>query len=263
MGWSRRDAPHEANPKVLDLAPTWAPTPGWTVLHCSPRTTPGTVYSTEHEEPAARRFYDHVGAWFADLTAAHPAASAGMAALPPDTLHVTVSDGLSIQHLARVAPAAATSLRSILDQVGTSVEDPDLVTFGHADLLGSLIDLASPPIVYRVTGVVSRGFAVVVALAPDEASVDTIAQVTTARSRLLDAISRSVGADLRTTWRPHVTLGYAIDRTAGAAFDAVVRAESDQFVAEMADQRLVLAGSALFSFDDMVTFRRSSLPRLR
>lgn len=255
--------PHEANPKLLDLRPTWAPVPGWTVLHCAPRSEPGTVYSTHGEDSTARLFYDRLGTWFADVLATHRTAATGMAALPPDTFHVTVSDGLSSQHLPRVAPAAASTLRSFLDDVSVSVDDPGLVTFGHEDLLQRLLDLAQHRVVYRVSGVVSRGFAVVVALTPDDESLDTVAEIGDARSRLLDAMSHTVGTDLRTTWRPHVTLGYAVDKPSGTVFDAVVRSEAPGLVAQMHDDRLVLAGAALFSFDDMVTFRRSSLPSAR
>jgi hypothetical protein len=257
---SRRAASHDDNPKLLDLAPTWAPVPGWTVLHCSPRSAPDSVYSTQDEDPAARQVYDRMGTWFSDVIAAHPVAATGMAALPPDTFHVTISDGLSSQHLPRVAPAAASTLRSVLDDVGPSVEDPDLITFGHGDLLHRLLDLALHRVVYRVSGVVSRGFAVVVALAADDESVDLVDEIVDARSRLLDGMSHAVGTDLRTTWRPHVTLGYTIDKPSGQTFDAVVRSAATGLVTSMADDRLVLTGAALFSFDDMVTFRRSSLP---
>jgi hypothetical protein len=263
MGRSRRAAPHEANPKLLDLHPTWAQVPGWTVLHCAPQSEPGSVYSTHDQHPPARRFYDRLGAWFADVLASHPTAAAGMAALPPDTFHVTVSDGLSSQHLPRVAPAAASTLRSFLDDITLSVEDPGLITFGHEDLLQRLLDLAQHRVVYRVTGVVSRGFAVVVALTPDDESIDVVAEIGDARSRLLDAMSHTVGTDLRTTWRPHVTLGYAVDKPSGTVFDAVVRSEAPGLVAQTDEDRLVLSGAALFSFDDMVTFRRSSLPSVR
>lgn len=259
----RRVEPHSANPKLLDLAPTWAPTPGWTVLHCGPSAAPGAVYSTRDEDEGARRVYDRLGRWFADVLAHDPAAADGMAALPHDTFHVTVSDGLSSQHLPRVSPTAASTLRAVLDDITPSVEDLDLITFGHAHLLQQLLDLAAHRVVYRVVGVASRGFAVVVALAPDDESIDTIERIMEARSRLLDAMSAAVGTDLRTTWRPHVTLGYAIDRPSGAAFDPVVRAAAPGLVAQMAEERLVLTGATLFAFDDMVTFRRSSLPSVR
>lgn len=241
----------DGHPKLVDLAPTWRPYRGWTVLHCPVSAAVGRPYDTADETPENRRWYDAVAA------VVSPDRLDGLAPLPPSTYHVTICDGLSPMHLPRLGRLRRAVVRRRLASLPGTLDELDRYTFGLGEEVGTLLSACRREITYEATGVEARGTAVVVALRPAE--TDVFDEIAARRAQLLTGLGERVGTSLTTEWRPHVTLAYGADRSTVAAL-ATQELLTRDVLAATDSARLRFVHAEVFAFDDMVTYWRRPAP---
>lgn len=253
------DGDHErvlvSNPKLVDLAPTWRRVRGWTVLHtASPDAKEGCrLYDLTSGSPDNLATLAVLHDWFRDVIETDDLRRA-IAPLPLSTLHVTVCDGLSDLDRNKVTGRGSARLDRCLASLPGGVERPDEIALGHGQELCAVVDAASRPLRYAVTGVAHRGSAFVVELAVIADDRDAFDELCRHRTILQRSLSGALGTDIATRLRPHVTLGYAANAPLAARHGPHVTARSADVVADLAERVIEFRGAAVFAFDDMVSF---------
>ncbi len=245
--------------KLVDLVPTWAPFPGWTVLldpgprHHAPDPVSGlsrlaldpSVWTEEPLLAALRSVAEHL--------AASPPGLGITALLPPDTYHVTLCDGFSVRSPSRAAEPAATRLQEMIDALPGAVVDTDALTLGSGVALTALLDAAAGSITFAFDALEVRGTALVAALETIDAAVPAIVD---ARATVLTEMSAVAGQDLVVPWRPHISLAYLANESREDAWASVLQTASAE-LATPPPPAIGYRGAATYAFADMITFRRA------
>lgn len=253
--------PDVTTDKVLDLAPTWAPFEGWSVL-----------FDASPTEPTARRPptpFDCSGPspnhglllGLAEVTASVaelPAAVDHLAALPPSTYHVTVCDGLSRGHVGEATEPIRTAVVDLLEALPERAVDHERLMLGSPAPLERLLTIAERSLHLVLTGLEVRGHAIVAALDPAPGHEQAFVALDAARSDVLVTLAERTGLDVVTPWRPHVTLAYLANRTRVDPLQDELAELSETVLAELGAQSFISEGASVYAFDDMVTFWLSS-----
>lgn len=219
--------------KVIDAQPTWAPFSGWTVLLENSRESLGVDARTD----GGAAFAEILSQSVRNLTSATTA----FAALPTDSYHVTLCDGVN------------DGVRTIRDTPSMQYVDPDRVIGAIGAEVDELLSAARRPIDWRPESIEVRGHAVVVAMATDE----DLTELRTLRTRLLERIGEMIGTNVTSRWRPHLTIGYLVDgRDADAARESADASWKQTSPNLQAGARLGTASAGLYRFDDIATFSR-------
>ncbi len=141
---------------------------------------------------------------------------------PSTSFHVTVMDGISSPHLGRMQPGdVSRQLAAGFDGLPDSLVTPHDLTAGH-DIRSVVSTGCSAPIRFELDAVRCRGHALLAELRSSVSSEPALARLDEARRISLGDLGASVGLDLVTEWRPHVTLGYVVNRDVAAASSAEI-----------------------------------------
>ena len=242
------------NRKLVDLTPSWAHFPGWTVLFDNPGTSGRVDGDIELLEcptacSPAQRLFDQLEQWFLEELSVH-LGSLGHAALPRSTYHVTLADGLNLGQLRglpdQVAEAVEADFASSIAAPRAWSEPP------YATAVRGLIgDLASP-IRFVLHKIDIRGHAVMAILRParpeDESRVTTLAA---ARDHSLTQLGDAAGLERSGSWTPHITLGYLGDIADAPAARRII---DDSLVFDSAT--IDFESASLYRFASMIDFWR-------
>ena len=228
------------NPKLAGLEPRWALFRGFSLLFVQPPDSPLII--------ALRK-------GLATLATDPQSAPLGLCPLPPESLHVTVWDGVNDGNLSQVAPA----FRALWTQWLDHLHPPDLASDLLRDVMVSEL-LAGPDwnLSLRCEQIENWGNVSLVArLGPaDAASAESLRQLTRARTDLSNAFEARFGVRPHPDFAPHVTLAYFANATlAAAAAPAVARWNRSWRVATN-ERTLAFHRIAPSVFTDMASFGR-------
>ncbi|MGB3733899.1 MAG: hypothetical protein WA964_03005 [Ilumatobacter sp.] len=245
-------------PKVTDLEPTWAPFRGWTILFDNPDLDlgPSPVLLETPVDTTGNRVYATLQS--VAQTIAENLPDAPIAWLPPTSFHVTVMDGISGPHLGRMQPGdVSRQLAAGFDRLPDSLVTPHDLTAGH-DIRSVVSTGCSAPIRFELDAVRCRGHAVLAELRSSVSSEPALARLDEARRISLGDLGASVGLDLVTEWRPHVTLGYVVNRDVAAASSAEIEHIAAQEIEGFDDRSTTISFSSvsLYGFTDMASYWR-------
>ena len=196
------------NPKLAGLEPRWALFRGFSLLFVQPPDSPLIIALRDG---------------LAALAADPQSAPLGLCPLPPESLHVTVWDGVNDGNLPQVGPAFHGLWSQWLDHL----HPPDLASGLLREVMASEL-LACPDwnLALRCEQIENWGHVSLVArLGPaDAASAESLRQLTRARTDLSNAFEARFGVRPHPDFSPHVTLAYFANATlAAAAAPAVAR----------------------------------------
>lgn len=242
--------------KLVDLAPTWAPIRGWSILFDDPGSPPtgGRLQRlTVVREPSG--LYDSLAELAPVLVTGEGAR--GVAWLPPSVFHVTVADGLSNVRIGRSRRRRSRrAWERLIEALPASVDEIRRTLDRSSVAWRGLLEAARNPVTFAFDGAEVRGDAIVACLRPLTTSdAVSLRSISRARAEALDALSRDLRADLTTPWRPHVTLGYVANRDIGSSLVDRVSTAGRSHISKVG-ATITFRSASLYVFTSMVEFWR-------
>ena len=228
------------NPKLAGLEPRWALFRGFSLLFVHSPDSPLII--------ALRKC-------LAALAADPDSARLGLCPLPPESLHVTVWDGVNDGNLLQVVPASRDAWKQWLDQL----QPPDFSSGLLREVMASEL-LACPDwsLSLRCEQIENWGNVSLVArLAPADApSAEALARLTRARTSLSDAFEARFGVRPHPDFTPHVTLAYFANAALAAAAAPAVSRWNRSWRETTDGKSIAFHRIAPSAFADMASFGR-------